>query len=206
MLSTYTPPRSRGVFCLEGDWWYNLKRQSSVEPILELLEQWDPFFVPFIHRNVATTETLEYYLTKWSQKKHVDYPILYLAFHGNPGAIYIGDMRRKRSEVTLEELEDWLDGRCKGRIIYFGTCATMDVHGHYLNQFLRRTGALAVCGYTEDVDWLRATAFELLVFASMQQNALTVAGARAMKRRIMREAGALVKQLKFRMIVKQPNR
>jgi len=202
----YVPKKSRGVFCLEGDWWYSLKRTSSVEPILELLRQWDPFFVPFIHRNVATAETLEYYLKKWAQKKHADYPILYLAFHGNPGTIYIGDMRRRKSAVTLSEIADWLEGRCKGRIIYFGTCATMDLHGHHLNRFLGQTGALAVCGYTDEVDWLRATAFELLVFAAMQNNALTVSGANAMKRRVFREAGYLVKELNFRMIVARPSR
>jgi hypothetical protein len=68
---------------------------------------------------------------------------------------------------------------------------------------LKCTGALAVCGYSSSVDWLRATAFELLVFAAMQDNALTVAGAKAMKRRIGREACDLSKELGFRMVVRK---
>jgi hypothetical protein len=200
----FYPIKRRGVFCLEGDWWYNLKKPSSVQPILHLLSQWDPFFVPFIHRNVATGGSLEYYLDKWTKKKHADYPILYLAFHGDPGAIQLGDPRRRGNVITLDLLADLLEGKCKGRIIFFAACATLNTHGNRLNHFLRRTRALAVCGYRGDVDWLHATAFELLVFAAMQENAFTVAGARAMKKRILKEAGYLARDLKFRMIITKP--
>jgi hypothetical protein len=199
-----SPDAARGVFCLEGDWWYNLKKPSSVEPILHLLRQWDPFFVPFIHRNVVTGSALEYYLDKWTRQSYARYPVLYLAFHGDPGSISVGDKRRKGSIITLDLLGELLENKCKGRIIFFAACATLDIHGNRLNHFLRRTGALAVCGYRSYVEWLRATAFELLVFAAIQQNAMTVAGAKAMKRRILKEAGYLARELRFRMIIHKP--
>jgi len=195
--------RVKGVFCLEGEWNESLKKSSSVKPILNLLEQWAPYRVPSIHRNVATAEELRYYLDKWLTKTYSDHPILYLAFHGDPGRIYIHDMQDGADYLTLDVMEDHLEGRCAGRIIYFAACATLDVHGNQLNHFLKRTGALAVCGYRRDVGWLRATAFELLVFAAMQDNALTIGGANAMKRRIKKEATTLARELGFRFAIRR---
>ena len=73
-----------GIFCLEGDWWGSLKhsKQSSVKPLLKLLNQYHSDNVPFIHRDVATRQELEHYLRKWTLKSYQRYPILYLAFHG----------------------------------------------------------------------------------------------------------------------------
>ena len=72
---------SKGIFCLEGDWWGNLKRPSSVEPILELLSKLSPY-PRYIHRGVGTREEFDYFLKRWSQRTLADYPILYLAFDG----------------------------------------------------------------------------------------------------------------------------
>lgn len=194
--------KSKGIFCIEGDWWNNLKQHASVEPILSLLAKWDPYFVPYIHRDVGTRDAFDLYMRKWLQRGHGKYPILYLSFHGEQRTICIGDMRIARNRVTLDDLEKLLEGKCARRIIYFGCCDTLDVHGTSLNGFLRRTGALAVCGYIADVDWLEATAFEVLVFGAMQENAFTRSGARAMKRRIYSQAKSLAKKLKFRMVVR----
>jgi hypothetical protein len=197
-------PEIKGIFCLEGEWSRNLAQASSVEPVLHLLKCWEPYRVPYIHRTVATPASLEKYLRIWAQKRYAAYPILYLAFHGNPGVICMGSVCRTDTEVTLASLASVLQGRCKGRIIYFASCGTLDHGRHHLGRFLRDTGALAVCGYTREVDWLSSTAFELLVMAAMQDNALTIGGARAMKERIVREAGFLARKLQFRMIVREP--
>ena len=86
--------RQKGIFCLEADWSSDLKSRSSVEPILELLDQEETDRVPHIHRDVATPEELEFFLDKWTQKGYRSHPILYLAFHGDPGRIFLGDQRR----------------------------------------------------------------------------------------------------------------
>ncbi len=195
--------KSKGIFCLEGEWWDNITRKSSVEPVLDLLHQWDPYYVPFIRRDIGTVGELRYYIEKWALKSMSRYPILYLAFHGSEGTIYVGDLSKRDAEMTLDVLEELLGGKCKGRIVYFGACSTMKMNGNRLNRFLKNTEALAVCGYTHDVDWLRSSAFEMLALAAMQDNALTVPGARAMNKRIRREAPYLVRQLGFRMVVKR---
>ena len=193
---------TKGIFCLEDDWWGTMKTPSSLELILHLLNQWVPYRVPYIHRNAGTRSALEYYLSKWTQKSYREYCILYLAFHGSPGEIHLGSGRGGKTAISLDWLEDQLQGKCKGRIIYVAGCGTMEIHGARLNSFLRRTGALAVCGYVGWIDWMRGAAFDLLVLAAMQDNALTIAGAKAMKRRIEAEGCGLSRDLQFRMVIR----
>jgi hypothetical protein len=79
----------KGIYCLEvGEWFGGMKKKTSVEPILQLLHD-SPLAVPYIHRDIATEVEFRYYLRKWTQSKQKEYPILYLAFHGNPGCIYL---------------------------------------------------------------------------------------------------------------------
>lgn len=194
--------KPRGIFCLENDWSHDLRDTSTVEPILHLLSQ-TLYGVRYIHRNISTVDGLEHYLAKWSQKSYGDFPILYLAFHGSGGGyLNLGSGRRSR-ELPLDWLENRLLDRCGRRIIFIAACSTLDVNGNRLNSFLRRTGALAVCGYTGFVDWLGSAAFDLLVLGAFQENALTAAGAHAMRRRIQREGCGLGDDLHFRMVIKR---
>lgn len=192
----------KGIFCLEGDWWGHVTRKASVEPVLEVLHQWDPYYVPFVHRDVATRSEFEYYIKKWVQRASIKFPILHLAFHGGPGEVSFGDARVSSNVVSLEELAYLLENKCHKRIIHFGSCDTLDVHGHAINRFLRTTRALAVCGYRGSVDWLQACAFELIVFSGLQHNKLTISGARAMKRRIKASTPELCRKLDFHMVVR----
>lgn len=189
----------RGVFCLEGDWDPDLRQHATVGPVLELLDRSGSPAVPHIRRDVGTVEELEYYLKKWIQRRYVTYPILYLGFHGGPGILHVGD--RRKGPVTLDWIEERLEGACKGRIIHFGACGTLAIHGSRLRRFLERTGALATCGYKADVDWMLSAAFEIILLYEFQFNALTRAGMAAVNRRIRREAANLARDLKFRMVI-----
>ena len=77
----------KGIFCLEGLWDNDLRKNPSVEPVLSLLKQIRG--IPYIHRDCATSEEFEFYISKWIQKKYEGYPILYLACHGKEGRICI---------------------------------------------------------------------------------------------------------------------
>ncbi len=194
--------RPKGIFCLESDWWGQITRKTSVEPILGLLGQWAPYHVPYVHRDVATRAEFEYDIKKWTQRGADKYPILYLALHGSPGHVYFGDHRRAENVVTITQLGEMLAGKCNKRIIHFGSCDTLDVHGGSINAFLRKSGALAVCGYRGDVDWLESAAFELIVFSGLQGWTLTIPGAKAMRNDIKRMAPSLCKRLSFHMAVR----
>jgi hypothetical protein len=180
--------KAKGVFCLEGEWENALEAPSSVKPVLVLLKKSSQYTVPYIRRDIGTMAEFEFYVDKALQARYSEYPILYLAFHGAKGRILVGDRRKAESKVTLEVLEELLANRCKGRIIYFGACDTMGVHGSNLNRFLKKTGALAVCGYTKTVDWIRSAAFDLLVLDAMQRFSFTRRGAVAMEKQIMHDA------------------
>jgi len=189
----------KGVFCLEGDWEPDLKSRTSIGPVLELLEKSGYPSVPYIRRDVGTLTEFNYYLGRWTLKKYDRYPILYLGFHGSAGCLHVG--HGPGSGIDLKELEERLEGKCRKRIIHFGSCGTLDIHGIRIRNFLRRTGALAVCGYKSEVDWMLSAAFEIILFYELQYNAMTKAGMAAVRRRVRAQALKLAQALKFRMVI-----
>ncbi|MEM7159638.1 MAG: DUF6642 family protein [Myxococcota bacterium] len=191
--------RGHGVFCLEGDWWHITDR-TTIEPALQLLQANGEFNFEYLHRDVGVIEEFEHYLNKWTQRGLARYPILYLGFHGSPGYIDVGDARRKESNVSLDWLEERLEGKCAKRVIHFGGCGTLDLHGKRLNRFVRRTGALAICGYRSDTDWLKAAAFEILLLAELQRIHWDGRGIRVVPDRMRKNAAGLFRELEFRFV------
>ena len=189
----------KGVFCLEGDWEQDLKSRTSIGPVLELLERSGYPSVPYIRRDVGTRTEFDYYLGRWTLKRYNRYPILYLGFHGSAGKLHVG--HGKDAGIGLKELEERLAGKCKKRIVHFGSCGTLDIHGIRVRNFLKRTGALAVCGYKSEVDWMLSAAFEIILFYELQYNALTRPGMLAVRRRVRAQASQLARQLKFKMMI-----
>ena len=183
--------RAKGIFCLEGLWDTNLKDKSTVRPILELLSESER--IPHIHRDCAAAAEIAYYVAKWTLSPYRRFPILYFAFHGVPGAIYVGNW----DKMTLEELAACFP-RPKRSLIIFGSCCSVAVRKPRLRAFMKRTGAIAVCGYETDVDWIRSTAFELLLLNTLQQNEFSGKGINAIVRKTKAEARRF-KELGFRI-------
>ncbi len=75
-----------------------------------------------------------------------------------------------------------MEGRCANRFIMFSSCSTLRIDRRALRRFLERTQAMAVCGYRVDVNWLRSTAFELLLLSQIQGNEFSGRGAEAIGR------------------------
>lgn len=195
----------RGIFCLESDWWGSPNHQATIRPILELLNQPGVSGVPFVHHDVATRPEFEHYVRQWTQRRFDRYSVLYLAFHGSEGAIEFGDARKTENVVTLEQLGELLEGCCRNRIIYFGSCETLRTHGHSINRFLRQTGALGVCGYRhEAVDWLASAAFEVLLLHHLTSAKGSRPSLKAAERRLREEASGLAKRYEFRLQVLAP--
>ena len=192
--------RVHGIFCLETDWW-GVKGRATMEPVLQLLHSVDYLQVPYIHRDIGTREEFEHYLRKWMQKGLRRYPVLYLGFHGEERALCVGERRGRHRLVTLDDLGELLEGACKGRVIHFGSCSTLDVHGRSLSAFLRRTGAVAIMGYREWTDWVEVSAFEVLLLGELQSASLTKRGMEALERRVRASAPVFAKRLGFRMVV-----
>ena len=167
--------QTKGIFCIEGLWDPDLRVSSSVEPLLDLLNL--NALISYIHMDAATHEEFEFYVTKWTQKRYDGYPILYIASHGNESGIKVGD-----EPYSIDALAELLAGKCANRIIMFSSCSTLRIGKRVLRSFLTKTEALAVCGYRVDVDWLRSTAFELLLLSQIQANEFSGRGADAIDR------------------------
>lgn len=172
-----------------------------MEPVLHLLNSAAYFKVPYIHRGIGTRGEFEHWIRKWTCEGLSQYPILYLGFHGEPGVLLVGEGRGRQREMTLDQLAELLGAKCKGKVIHFGSCSTLDVHGRTLNAFLRRTGALALFGYRGDTYWLDSAAFEVLLLGEIQQWSMTKPGMRAIERGVRDRAPGLTKRLGFRMVV-----
>ena len=167
--------QTKGIFCVEGLWDPDLRSPSSVEPLLDLLNQ--NALVDYIHVDCATVVEFEFYIKKWMQKRYDRFPILYLAMHGGESELQIG-----RAAYSIDDLAKLMEGKCANRFIMFSSCSTMRIDRRVLKRFLDRTEALAVCGYRVDVDWLLSTAFELLLLSQIQKNEFSGRGAEAIDR------------------------
>ena len=92
--------------------------------------------------------------------------------------------------------------RCRGRIVHFGACSTLDIDRRHVQRFLRHTATIAATGFKRDLDWLTSSAAELLIMATLLRYRLTMDGVRRMERALRRETPHLQRQLAFRMVVR----
>lgn len=181
--------RLPGLLCLEGEWDEDdPTSRLSIEPTLRLLEKANYFDV--VHRDVCTEQELWCHLDRWSSHKAFrNYRTLYLGFHGSPHEFYIGDLA-----IGLEQLSQRLEGQCDDSVIYFASCGVLGADDSTLKAFCKRTGAKAVMGYTEEVDWLESAAFELVNLGTIA----TASSAKIAHKSIMKGYGELASRLGFR--------
>lgn len=186
----------KGIYCLEGLWDNDLKNKSTVLPILELLEKGS--ISNYIYHTCATKEELEFFLTKWKKKSiNTKFPILYLAFHGRKGQIYI----TSKSTYSLNDLAIILDGSAAGKVVFFASCETLNASSRTIQSFLKKTNAIAAIGYKQEVDWMIATAFELLVLDALQQDKFDSRGIEKIETKIKSEYGNLHQILDCRFVI-----
>lgn len=186
----------KGIYCLEGLWDRDLQNKSTVLPILELLHKGG--ICNYIYHTCATKEELEFFLKKWKQKAIITkFPILYLAFHGKKGHIYI----THNNPYSLNDLAGILENSAQGKVIYFASCETLNAAERTIQSFLKKTNAIAAIGYKQEVDWMIATAFELLVLDALQQDRFDSRGIQKIETKIKSEYGNLHKILCYRMVI-----
>jgi len=142
------------ILCLEGEWTVDLRREESVEPLLQLLKTRGE--IDYIHRRCGTRAEFEYYLGQMAS--YHDYRIVYFAFHGAAGHLQLapGEL------ITLDNVAQAAGETLRDKLVYFGSCRTMKRPAAALRAFLRTTGAAAVAGYTKEVGWVESSAFELM--------------------------------------------
>ncbi len=185
-----------GIYCIEGLWETSIQDKSTILPILDLLEKRSG--LKYIYHDCATQSELEFFLSKWELKSISNkYPILYLAFHGETGGIFVNN----KEVFSLDQLSDLLENKCLGKVIYFGSCSTLNLDKRKIKSFLEKTGAIATIGYKYDVDWIRSTACDLLVFDALQEDKLDSKGIERINMKIKSEYGNLHKTLGLTVVI-----
>ena len=122
--------------------WFGPRDRTTIEPVMRLLElYWIPS-VRYKRFTAMTREELKFHLNKWRMAQFNNHPILFLGFHGQPGTIWLSEQQ----ELSLEELGEILEGRCRHRVIHFGSCSTLTVENQALIDFRQQTETLAVFG------------------------------------------------------------
>ena len=146
-----------------------------MRPVLELLR--DGYLrVPFVHRMAITKDEFTAYVMEWLALEAREYPILYLGYHGEKGSIDLGGKGYvDETELGFHDVGARLadGGGCKNRVVHFASCATLDVDDEDIEIFLEGTGASAVSGYSETVDWVAAATFDMLYLKEMQSGGRT---------------------------------
>jgi hypothetical protein len=153
----------KNVFCIEGYWTNNLKSRTSIKSALDFLESNSQ--IKYIHRSAATIDQVDYLMKESLLQSYKEYSIIYLASHGYPGEIKFG----KRKIITMEEIAEMIEGKANDKIIHFGSCSTLNVPGKRIRRFLDKTGALAVSGYTREIDFVPSTFLDILYFQLCQE-------------------------------------
>lgn len=193
--------KNKGIYCLENLWTKSVKDKLSVQPILDLLDKAD--VCEHVYHNCATREEVDFMLERWKVKSIQDkFPILYFAFHGVKNGICLNT---KNNIYTLDDLADKLEDSCVGKVLFFASCDTLDIDERKIHTFLNKTGAIAAIGYKISVDWMLATAFELLVFNALQEDLFDTKGINKVKEIIENDYGNLYKMNKFRMVISKSN-
>lgn len=189
-----------GIFCLEADW-FGLVRPMSMKPILDLLHGSDAK-IPYVLRDVATRAEIEFYLRRSFQARYQAFDLMWFAIHSRPGELLPGDMRVPLERISIDALETLLAGKCAGRILHFSGCRFLRLPRARIDAFLRRTRALCVSGFTEEVPWLEATIFESYWIALLHYETRTRSGVRSAVRLMRREQGALCRKFGFTIRVR----
>lgn len=156
----------------------------------------------FVHRDVATREEFAHYIRRWQRATR--YGLLYLAFHGDPGRLYLGHRLRDRDAVSLDEIADMIGPGLGGRVVHFGSCSTFAVDRRDIQRFPRRTGLTAATGFAAELDWFRSTVFDLLVLSAMVERRVPLQRARRLAHELRREAPNLRREFAFRMVINEP--
>ena len=185
----------KGVFCIEGFWYGDHRDSTSVYPILDLVKRFSK--MPFLHHRCATKEEFIFCIKRWKTKSfHRNYPLLYLAFHGETERICINS----KESVTLDELAEHLGDKCNRVVIYFGSCSTVKTDRRRLQKFMEATKSVAVLGYKQQVDWLQSAAFEIQLLSHLQQHPFDSKGVLKIYDEVYRDCRPQIKALDFRMI------
>ena len=170
------------IHCIEVDWDNEDAKKCSVKGVLDFLSDCEEI-VRYEHVFCESMDDLKFAIDCYGRRNQTTKPqILYIACHGTAGAINV-----KGESLDIEEMGDILNGAFSEKrrgIVVFGSCSTAKTYPSRLKKFLEKTGAFAIVGYTNVVDFSYSTAFEMLLLRELQKNVFNMVGYGAIKRKV----------------------
>lgn len=180
------------IFCVETEFYEkDLESTATAEGILRYMADYEGF--EFIYKKAPTIDAMDFYLNKVLSPKYKTYTLIYLPTHASPGSIGINELEK----IDLIEFAQKYKGRFSGKIIHFGGCSFLNKGAEELDNFRKQLGAKIITGFTKDVYPIEAIAFEMLLFASLQQYKSKLIN---IKNRMYKEQPFLAKKLGFEVV------
>nr|WP_267618867.1 DUF6642 family protein [Gordonia bronchialis] len=164
----------------------------TIEPALTLLERMG--YITVHHRNVNTLPELSHHLKHWGSKAFAQHRFLYMGFHGEPEFVYIGN-----EPLGLETFAAQLAGWCADRVIFLASCGALASDDTSLQGFCKKTEAEAIVGYTEEVPFVEAAAFEMILFEHMAAMPEGIRPIRSLYKQMTQEYPDFAARLGFRV-------
>lgn len=156
-----------GIFCIETEW--EMARKSMRLPInsqylIDFVQKWNNYKCTY--KQVATRQELEYYIHRLSLEEYKnDYKIIYFSCHGGKEGIVLEGEPKNNKFMTLDELAQIVgDKAFNNRWIHFSSCQTLKGTFATIQDFLDTTGALAISGYTKEVDGMLSAIHDMALF------------------------------------------
>ncbi len=157
--------------------------------MLELLRTFSG--VKYIYHKCNTKEEFFYRLQQFTKGTYKNYTVLYLAFHGRTNRIIV-----ENQFITLKDIAMALEEKLANKIVHFGSCSTLRTSEKNIRHFVTTTNCQFISGYCKNVNYIDASAFELLYFDLLQK----YKSVRKMDLEIFRLSSQLV-QNKLRFII-----
>jgi hypothetical protein len=177
-----------GIFCIEGPWSADLRHRATVRPLLDVVEGMGR--IRPIYQKAESPESLVKLVLKWQQKRYAAFRVGQTSVHGGPGVLTFG-----RRRLSLAQLAEAAPNAFKNKIVYFDSCSVLDMPLRDIRAFRKAMAARCLAGFTNDIDWYEASAFNLLfldVFTRYKR-------LDAAERHIKRDYGSLQRKLGFRL-------
>ncbi|MBK5214780.1 MAG: hypothetical protein JJE55_14095 [Flavobacteriaceae bacterium] len=150
---------AKNILAIEGEWTNRLTDKETIKSSLTFLEE--IYGIQYIFRKVNTFNSLVDYLDQGTKASYKNYGIIVLAFHGSNEGI-----RLEGKDISLENLAMECDGILEDKLVHFSSCAIFkDIED--IKFFKKITGAKKVMGYSENVDFLESTLFDIALLQKL---------------------------------------
>jgi len=165
LINEYLLSATPKICCLESYWSMGMIDSLSVKPFLKSIPLMLEKEILVLHRFISSGQDLAFYLQYpngiiYQDPLLVGIDIFYLATHGQPGVL-----NTPFTDIKSEELIRVFNGLGSSfNIVFFGGCDVFagDKGKRFAQDFLSRTGTVAVVGYSEPMSWVDSLLIDTL--------------------------------------------